>query len=254
MTERPSVNEEQLHAFIDGELDEAESVRIAQAINDDTALSQKTAAFRSDKAAIQQVYGPLIDQALPLAWTARIEEGAHRRRIPQLASWAATAAALVLALVSAVYFNNRPIPSGGEESIIREAIAARSHSLSPQQTLAARDVSQMRAIDRSMADSLKMKLKAPDLGRMGYRLASAQVYEDVPGGKAVELVYRDARNRDLTIYVRRPTSAVRFDQFKRDGLRICVWQDDVLGTVITGQISAAEMQRIASLAYTGLEI
>ncbi len=254
MTDRAPINEELLHAFIDGELDPIEAARVSQAISSDVALSQKIAAFRADKAAIEQAYGPLVEQPLPPAWISRIKEETRQPRIPRLAPWAAIAAALVLALVSAVYFNNRPVPSGGEESIIREAIAARGHSLSPQQTLAARDVSQMRAIDRSMTDSLKMKLKAPDLGRMGYRLASAQVYADVPGGKAVELVYRGARNRDLTIYVRRPTSAVRFDQFKRDGLRICVWQDDVLGTVITGQISAAEMQRIASLAYTGLEI
>ncbi len=75
-----------------------------------------------------------------------------------------------------------------------------------------------------------------------------------PGGKSVELRYRRrARNRDFALYVRHPSSAVRFDQYKRAGLRICVWQDDVLGTVMTGPISAAEMQRLASLAYTGLE-
>jgi anti-sigma factor RsiW len=104
-----------------------------------------------------------------------------------------------------------------------------------------------------MTDSIRMKLRAPDLSRMGYRLASAKVYHNMPGGKAVELVYRGAGDRNLTIYIRRPTSAVRFDQFKRDGLRICVWQDEVLGTVIAGKLSAAEMQRIASLAYMGLE-
>ncbi len=251
MTGRPSINEELLHAFIDDELSQAEHTRVAQMIAEDTALSQRVAAFRADKAALQQAYGPLAERPLPKEWIARIEEETGRRRIPQLAPWAAIAAALIVAVVSAIYF--RSAPADGEDGIIREAIAARSHALSPRETLVARDVAQARVIDRAMTNSLKMKLRAPDLARMGYKLASAQVYGGVPGGKAVELVYRGAGNRDLTIYVRRPTSAVRFEQFKRNGLRICIWQDDVLGTVITGTISAAEMQRIASLAYTGLE-
>lgn len=252
MTSRPSIDEELLHAFIDDELDEAEHARVAQIVAGDLGLSQKVAAFRADETALQQVYGPVAERPLPQEWIARIENAGRPRRIPRLTSWAAIAAALVIAILSAVYF--RSIPVDKEDGIVREAIAARSQSLSPRATFAARDVTQARAIDRAMSASLKMKLKAPDLARMGYRLASAQVYGDVPSGKAVELIYRGAGERRLTIYVRRPTSAVRFDQFKRDGLRICVWQDDVLGTVITGTISAAEMQRIASLAYTGLEI
>jgi anti-sigma factor RsiW len=251
MTERHSINEDLLHAFIDGELDQGESTRVAQAVADDADLSARVASFRADKAAIAQFYGLLADRPLPKEWIARIEQDTRPRRIPQLASWAAIAAALVIAITSAFYFRSAPVT--GEESIIREAIAARSATLSPQETLIARDVSQARAIDRTMADALKMRLRAPDLARMGYKLASALVYDAVSGNKAVELVYRGAGKSDVTIYVRKPTSAVRFDQFKRDGLRICVWQDEVLGTVISGNISAAEMQRIASLAYTGLE-
>jgi anti-sigma factor RsiW len=251
MTNRPSIDDEWLHAFIDNELDQAEHTRVAQIVAGDLDLSQKVAAFRADKMALQQVYGSVAERPIPQEWIARIEMAGGPQRIPQLAPWAAIAAALVIAVVGAVYFRSGPVDK--EDSIIREAIAARSHSLSPQETFAAHDNTQARAIDRTMTASLKMKLKAPDLARMGYKLASAQVYDDVPGGKAVELTYRGVGDRNLTIYVRRPTSAVRFDQFKRDGLRICVWQDDVLGTVITGTISAAEMQRIASLAYTGLE-
>ncbi|MEI9932555.1 MAG: hypothetical protein WDM89_18960 [Rhizomicrobium sp.] len=245
------VSDEQLHAFIDGELHPDETERIAKAIAEDTALSRQAAAYQADKAMIQNLFGPLVERPVPQAWIARIKQDARPHPVRRLAPWAAIAAALLIAVLSAPYFRNTPV--GGEDSIIREAIAARGHSLTPQETLEAQSAAQLQTINAAMAQSLKMKLKAPDLERMGYRLASAQVYGDVPGGKSVELVYRGAGRDDLTIYVRRPNSAVRFDQFKRNELRICIWQDDVLGTVITGHISAAQMQRIASLAYTGLE-
>jgi len=33
---------------------------------------------------------------------------------------------------------------------------------------------------------------------------------------------------------------------------VCLWQDDVLSTVMVGKMAAAEMLRVASLAYNGL--
>jgi hypothetical protein len=52
--------------------------------------------------------------------------------------------------------------------------------------------------------------------------------------------------------VRRSDSAARFDQIDRRGLRVCIWQDDQISTVMAGNISAAVMQRLATLSYTGL--
>jgi hypothetical protein len=80
-----------------------------------------------------------------------------------------------------------------------------------------------------------------------------RVYGNAPAGKGVELLYRHKDNRVFALYLRRPSGAPRFDQYKQGKLRVCIWQDDVLGAVMTGEMSAAEMQRLASLAYTGLE-
>jgi anti-sigma factor RsiW len=251
MNDRPATREELLGALVDGELDAEESARVASLVAGDPALSEMYTKFRADKAALGRLYGPLLERPVPADWIAKIDRQARVRRPVQLAWWASAAAVLVVAIVSALYF--RPLPFSDEEGIVREAIAARAHDLSPREEIVAGNPAQIRAIDRAMTESIKMNLRAPNLSRMGYRLARAAIYDRTPGGRAVELVYRGSASRNLTIYVRRPTSAVRFDQFKRDGLRICVWQDEVLGTVIAGRISAAEMQRIASLVYTGLE-
>ena len=80
------------------------------------------------------------------------------------------------------------------------------------------------------------------------------MYPHAPGGSAAELLYRDRQDRLFTLYVRRSDGSARFDQFKRAGLRVCVWQDDQLGMVMAGDVSTAAMQRLASLAYTGLTL
>ena len=56
----------------------------------------------------------------------------------------------------------------------------------------------------------------------------------------------------FTLYLRHSSGQPRFDQFKQDGLRVWIWQDDVVGMVMAGKMSVAEMQRLASLAYVGL--
>jgi anti-sigma factor RsiW len=249
MSTRP--REEDLHAYIDGELDSARSAEVADAEREDGALAAQIAAFRTDRMRLAETYRPLIDAPLPAEWLSQISDYDRRRRRTWLAPIAAIAASIVLLIAGLSTY--RQMPGNGEESIVREALAARADMLEAHDAMAVDSAAQVHSADRVFAAALRMRLKAPDLTRMGYRLTGVRIYENVPGGRSVELRYRDASNRDFALYVRHPSSGVRFDQYKRAGLRICVWQDDVLGTVMTGPISAAEMQRLASLAYTGLE-
>jgi anti-sigma factor RsiW len=99
-----------------------------------------------------------------------------------------------------------------------------------------------------------MQVKVPSLAKMGYRLAAIRLYPHAAGGSAAELLYRDKQDRLFTLYLRRSDGAARFDQFERAGLRVCIWQDDQLGMVMAGDVSTAAMQRLASLAYTGLTL
>jgi hypothetical protein len=82
---------------------------------------------------------------------------------------------------------------------------------------------------------------------MGYQVTGLKFYEH-----AAEIEYHDGKGRLFTLYLRPSDGTTRFDQFARDGVRICVWQDDRISTVMTGTISAAMMQRLASLTYLGL--
>ena len=246
----PHIRDEDLHAFIDGELDAACNADVADAARDDAALMQQIAAFRADKAMIAEVYAPLIDQKLPPEWLARIARDDRRRKSSWLAPITAIAASIVLLIAGLSTY--RGLPANGEEAIVREALAARADMMEAKEVVAVTSPAEAGNVNHILATALRMRVKAPDLSRMGYKLEAVRVYGNVPGGESVELRYRDAKSRNFALYARHPSSGVRFEQYPRAGLRICIWQDDVLGTVMTGPISAAEMQRLASLAYTGL--
>jgi len=256
MIERMPPTEEELHAFIDGELDEARTLEIAALTEADEKLAERIAAFRSDKAMIGRAYAGIDARPLPKEWLELIESRRRVRYFPPRRRWTAAivaiAASLLLFVGATLFYRTLVVPS--DEAIVAEALSARREAMAPQQMFAAENLSDPAARDLLLTQTLETTLKAPDLGRMGYRLASMRVYAASGGSKAVELRYRDTKGRLFTLYLRRPTSAPRVDLINRGGLRICIWQDDVVGTVMLGEMSAAEMARLASLAYAGLNL
>jgi anti-sigma factor RsiW len=252
MTEQLQISDENLHAFIDGELPADRCAAVEAAIACDPHLGQRVALFRADKARIAETYGPLLDAPVPAQWIALIENPPRRRwPFAPLQAIAAIAAALLVLIGGPMLYRQEIAPH--EEPIVEEALAARSDALPTQQAIAVNALAKSAVANRAMQAALAMPVKAPDLSRMGYTLVGLRTYDRVSSGKAVELLYRHGGNRTFALYVRKPSGPPRFDQYKQGSLRVCIWQDDVIGTVMTGEMSAAEMQRLASLAYTGLE-
>jgi anti-sigma factor RsiW len=142
----------------------------------------------------------------------------------------------------------------GGDPIVTEALAARQNTMRPDQTFASTNLPAQQTRDQVLTRALAMMVKVPDLTKMGYQLADIHIYSGVPGGKAVELAYIDPQKRLFTLYLRHPSGPARVDLLQRDRMRICIWQDDVVGTVMLGEMSAGEMARIASLAYSGLTL
>lgn len=251
MSEKLHIPDETLHALIDGELSAGERAGIEAAVAGDAYLSNRAALFQADKARLHDVYGPVAELPLPSKWIDMIERRPRAARPFLPVQTIAAIAAALLVLVGGPLLYRQSTPH--EEPIVEEALAARGDALPARQVIAVNAPAKSAAASRTMQGTLAMRVKAPDLSRMGYTLVALRTYDRVTSGKAVELLYRHAGNRTFALYVRKPSGPPRFDQYKQGNLRVCIWQDDVIGTVMTGEMSAAEMQRLASLAYTGLE-
>lgn len=263
MTQRSEIGDEELGAYIDGELDSVQHQKIAQLIASDSRLAERVAAFESDMALLRRSYAPIAERPLPASWQARIQHhvggSLDRGALAPLARLKARgpllpvlalAATIVLAVICAPLVRQLWL-SPRKPDIVAEALAAHSGAVAPQSSVVttAREVA-----SRAISEALAMRLKAPDLSRLGYGLESVKTYGGARGNQPVELVYRNARNAVFTLYLHRPLGPARFDQFRQGGERVCIWQDDVLGTVMVGEMSAPEMQRLASLSYTGLTL
>ncbi|HLY05535.1 MAG TPA: hypothetical protein VKR31_07295 [Rhizomicrobium sp.] len=251
MTSQATIRDEDLHAFIDGELDGQERARVEEAVSAHPELGRQVAAFRADKARLVSLYGGGLNEPLPHAWIARIEEATTRKPLPRTA-WAmlGIAASFVLVLTGTVAY--REFAATPRDDVVADALAARSLQARPDTVVPVNSTGEARAESAVMAKTLDTRVKAPDLSRMGYRLVGVDVYSSP--APSFELRYVDERGRAVTLYVRRSPGPTRFDILQMKGLRVCVWQDNIISTVVTGAMSAGEMERLASLAYSGLTL
>jgi anti-sigma factor RsiW len=236
--------EEDLQAFIDGELDAARAAGVEAAIQGDAELARQVHAYRADKARLAQIYAPLIDRPVPEEWLTKIARRnvvplpvkPSRRRVIGMAI-AASVAAAVGATVAYRQFSGQT----GEGQI---AAALAAHTL-------AQGITAQPVPENALTQLVGVEVKAPDLSKMGFSLVGLRTVDEA-GGAAAVLAYRDAGARLFTLYLKRSSGTPRFDMIKRGDTRICVWQDDILSTIMLADVSAAEMLRLASLAYSGL--
>ncbi len=249
MTDQLKITDLDLSAYIDGELD-ADRVRaVEDAVSRDAGLAARIAAYRADKTMLKRMYAPLAEHSIPPAWTELARASPYPAARARLLSWRLVGAIAAVVLVilggwrlyDAAY---RPAPAG---DVIQAALDARGERPSAERTVAVAGIGEARRYDAALEDIVGVNVQVPALDSMGYQVTGLKFYE-----RAAEIRYRDGKGRVFTLYLRPSDGKTRFDQFERDGLRICVWQDDRISTVMAGTISAAMMQRLASLTYLGL--
>jgi anti-sigma factor RsiW len=251
MSDNSDIDDIELHAFIDGELDVARVSAFEARMKADPVLAERIAEFRADKDMLKRVYAPVAERPIPEEWLALARNSAPPARISWRLAGSIAAVVILSVIGTAGYLELRP-PGGSE--VVAAALDARTTVAHAREIISIPSGADIRRYDNVLSSTVALNVKVPDLGRMGYRLTGILLYPHLPNGNAAELLYRDGNDRSFTLYLRRSDGKARFDQFERSGLRICVWQDEVLSTVMAGNVSTAAMQRLASLAYSGLTL
>jgi len=155
----------------------------------------------------------------------------------------ALAACLVLVIGAGAWLRRQTAP----DSILAQADTAGAAAV--LQRITGTALGQPTATDRLLATTIGLRVHAPDLRRLGWQLTELDTLPH-----AAMLRYRGQDGHDLTLYVRRSNGTPRFDMLRRGKLRSCIWQDEVVGAVLTGELTAGQMMRVASAAYVALSL
>ena len=243
------VTETELHAFIDGQLDDVRTQHVAGLLEADPELRARTERYRADREMLCQVYAPLIEEKLPPRLVQLLAQPAPPRQT--VGPWFAAAGFAVAAAALLIAWLDTGTALG--DPLLAEAVAVRDGAVAPERRLEATLAPEAR--DPVLAKALDTSVTVPDFGREGYKLAGAGIYPDRASGHAIELEYRNGEGRLLTVYLHRPTGALRYSVMPQPpGMHACISETAEMSAVMIGEMSEQEMLRTATLAYPALKI
>jgi len=252
MSENPdSVSDMDLHAFVDGALDEARAGAVARHLEANPEAAARVAAYRAQNRALKALFDPMLAEPLPrqLALPTASRRALHGR-------WAAAAAVLLVLGAGAGWQAGsltRPAAMATPAVVHQAAVA---HAVfTPQK----RHPVEVGADEEAhlvgwLSKVLGAPLKAPRLAEVGYALVGGRLLS-AADGPAAQFMYQDKDGDRMTLYVvtdprQKGKTAFRYAEDK--GVAVFYWIDGPLGYALAGKMTRAELLKIADVVYAQL--
>lgn len=251
------ISDEQLSAWVDGELDAAESQRVEAWLADHPEDAARAARWADDRQALQALFAPAPADAVPARLQAAVW---HSRRWPRWAL-AASAAGLLLAggLVGAALTWQQQqrqfaqaqakLAAGTAQGWVQRAAFAHSvYTIEPRHPVEVR--AQEEHLARWLTRRIEVPVKLFDLHEQGFELVGGRLLPDGPG-KSAQLMYQDAKGLRVTVYLRKPEqgtdAAFRYE--RQGDLGLFYWVEEGCGYALVGALPRETLLALAQAIY-----
>ena len=253
-----AITADTLHAYADGQLDEAERARVEQYLAANPEAAADVAAWQRQSEAISALFPSAANEAVPprlsphrLARERRVE---RRRSLTNVAA----AVALVILGSSIGWFGRDYLtPTSASDQLIEAALTA--HTLYVKEKARAVEV----AADAPnlmtwLSNRITTPIEAPDLSAEGYtflggRLLPSDPRRDLPS-PAAQLMYENASAERLTLYITAalPDKMEAWQLETRGGLEAYYWANDEVTCTIVAALPEADLRQLGRKIFAEL--
>jgi len=233
------IPDEDLNAWLDGELPPARHAAVSAWLAYHPDEARRLAAYRADAEAMRRIFGAARrSQPAP----ANLNRRSFLRVAAAVAGLAVTGGALLSGRVAAKL-----------DPFVEEASAAHAQLLDHVADLSGTPPDRER-LSRAMTEHIGEKVELPDTEDLGFRLVAARLFTPLAGPTA-QAVYRDRQGQLATLYMRaRPGGAEHPVQtYRRGGSNVLFWQDDDFVCVISGVAAADRLEALGNRIYEARE-
>ena len=249
----PPVTEEELHAYVDGELAADRRGAVEQWLAHHGEDAARVAAWRAQADAIRARYGAIANEPVPARFDLDRLARAGRRR------WRLAAAAVIAAFLiggGAGWFGRAAFDGAGPaRNVTGEALDA--HRLYVVEVRHPVEVPGSESVHLSQWLSRRVgyALRAPDLDATGLKLIGGRLLPSPSAGPAAAFfMYEGATGERFTVYCRRamaPQSALRYRAAGTVGS--FTWVEDDVAFVVSGPAEQARLKKVAEAVYEQIE-
>lgn len=256
MSESRTVSEAELHAYVDGALDETDHARVESYLAGNPDLAETIADWKRQNDGLRIAFTPYETSKISdfqLLASKRPHQASRRLRRSAMA-----AAAAGLFLLGALGGHYAPMlvspvdpPVAALDSLPHEArdafLVYASEVRHPVEVFADQEAHLATWLGKRLAIT---DLKVPNLRSLGFSLVGGRLLP-VVGKPGAMFMYEDETGRRLTVLVGRnkdnKTTSFRFAS--ADRLETFYWIDGDLGYAVTGEIPRDRLQTIAEECY-----
>ena len=242
----PEVRPEELHAWLDGELDATRCPAVQEWAAADAGASASVQAYRAQAAALHAAFDRVLDEPVP---------GRLLRR-PSLLAWPGRAVAASVGIVvgALLGWTLRDVRTPAAPPLLPRHAAVAHAVFAPE----VRHPVEVTAREEAhligwLSKRLGKSIRAPRLSAQGFELLGGRLLPESarPGA---QFMYQDAAGRRLTLYlstdVTHRDSAFRYAS--ENGLHVFYWIDRQVGYALSGDLDKPEMLAVARAVYEQL--
>jgi anti-sigma factor RsiW len=245
-----NVNEQDLHAYVDGQLDPARYAEIEAYLGANPQALARVEAYRKQNQTLHALFDPALDEPLPAA----LQRRQRPRANPQWLRYAAMAGTLALGLVLGFGLRGVTAPAMGPMALSKQAafahVAFVPEVLHPVEVSAKQEAHLVNWLSKRLGGDVR----APHLSSAGFDLMGGRLLPSEIG-PAAQFMYQDNRGQRLTLYVKREPSrdaetAFRFA--KENGVSVFYWIDRDFGYALSGDLPKGDLLKVAETVYRQL--
>ena len=260
---RPGVSEEHLSAWVDGELAADQRMQVQAWLDSHPEDRARVQAWAADRTALAALFGSVLDEPAPESLLAAV----WRRDAARAPRWAMAAAAAGLLVAGAALGGagvwqwqrgqqaeqvaqlRLQLAAGTAQGWMQRAAFAHSvYVAEPRHAVEVK--AQEEHLSRWLTRRIDIPVKLFDLQAQGFDLVGGRLLPDGPG-KSAQLMYQDAKQRRVTVYLRKPeqgaSAAFRYEQQGKLGM--FYWVEEGAGYALVGELPRQTLLDLAQAIY-----
>jgi len=257
---QPPIREEDLHAYIDGQLDPARRPALEEYLAATPEAAARVTAWAAQREALHAAFDARAAEPLPpeLDLSRLLEARLARRRAP----WRLIAASVALLVVGGSagwLLRGAALPGGGgpapmtvfaQQALATHAVYAvdRRHPIEVQ-------AAEREHLVRWLSNRLDRDASPPDLSALGYHLIGGRLLATEHGGAAALFMYENDAHVRLSVVLRpmAPSLHAPRTEVARGDTHLCGWIDNGLGYAVVASVPDAEIDRASDLIRKELD-
>lgn len=266
-TPRP-VTDDELHALLDGRLDEAQRRSLEARLAHDPEAATKRQAWRQQRDDLRDLHRSLLQEPVPQPLLTATRQAAQtRRQIDQWQRWGGMAAGVMLAFgvgwLSHGQWQSHAVPSlaklhNGREFVHQAALAHLVYSPEVRHPVEVAAAQQDHLV-QWLSKRLGKPLKVPNLSAQGFDLVGGRLLPGDEGARA-QFMFQNASGERITLYLGairekgddadRREAAFRYSS--EGAVPGFYWVDRGFGYALSGSVSREDLLRLAEAVYRQL--